>query len=229
MKKLLIAAVVAGAFVPAAHAADLIIPQVVDPVVYSAAGFDWSGFYLGVNAGYGSGNATSVGVLTGATDTVNYNGALLGLTAGVNAQFDAFVLGVEGDVAWSGVKGTTTCISGAACTGELNWLGTVRARAGVAFDSILIFATGGVAFGGINASVSPAQAGTTGSYSTTAWGWTVGAGIEAAVTENMSIKAEYAYTDLGKSQAPVGTLGLGQAYDLSPIAHTVKLGVNFHF
>ena len=59
-------------------------------------------------------------------------------------------------------------------------------------------------------------------------GWTVGGGVEAAVTDAMSIKAEYSYVRLGGLQAPVGTLSSTEASNLSAINHVVKVGVNFH-
>lgn len=213
---------------PAAQAADLIIDTPVDRV--AVAGFDWSGFYAGVFAGYGGGRPESFIAATGAVSPVDTRGGLLGATVGANAQFDMFVLGVEGDVAWSGIEGSDACegAPGFQCNGRLDWTGSAKVRGGVALDRLLVFGTLGLAAGGINASTTPTPAGTTGSYETTVYGWTVGAGAEYAVTEAISVKAEYAYTDFGTTQAPAGTLA-GSPDDLTISTHVAKVGVNLHF
>lgn len=231
MKALLLAATLVAAAVPAVHAADLIVVDPVAPVAMTDAGFDWSGFYAGLNGGYANATATSVGATTGATTNINVTGGLIGATLGFNGQFDNFVLGLEGDVAWSGATGSSVCVNAPAfnCAGNLNWLGTVKARAGVAIDSVLLFATAGFAAGGITANVTPVPAGATGTFSGTMTGWTVGGGAEVAVTEAISVKAEYNYIDLRNLQAPGGTISTVQANNLSATNHVVKVGVNFHF
>jgi outer membrane immunogenic protein len=229
MKKIVLAAVLA-AFAPAAYAADLIVIDPVSPMVMTDAGFDWSGFYAGLNAGYSGGQATSVTTVTADTTNIPVSGGLLGATLGFNAQMDSFVLGVEGDIAWSGVTGTTACsIAPFDCQGNLHWLGTIKGRAGVALDSVLLFATAGLAAGGVSANVTPAAVGITNTFSGTMTGWTVGAGVELAVTDTVSVKAEYSYVSMGGLQAPAGTLATGQAVNLSSINHVAKVGVNFHF
>ena len=97
-------------------------PPIID---IPSAPFSWSGFYAGVYAGYGAGRATNTGVATGSVSPVDVEGALLGGTVGVNTQFDNFVVGAEGDLAWSGVKGSATCAGAPAyeCHGALDWAG----------------------------------------------------------------------------------------------------------
>jgi outer membrane immunogenic protein len=228
MRKLLAAMAVSTLLTGSAQAADLIIS---DPIPMTDAAFDWSGFYAGLNAGYTSGQATSVGALTGVTTNVPVSGGLLGATVGFNAQMDSFVLGIEGDIAWSGATGTAACTANPAftCEGNLNWLGTIKGRAGVAMDRVLIFGTAGLAAGGVTANIIPAAVGLTNTFSGTMTGWTVGAGIEAAVTEAITVKAEYQYVRMGGLQAPVGTLSSIEASNLSTTNHVVKVGVNFHF
>ncbi len=228
MKKLVLAATLA-VFAPAAYAADLIVVDPAAPMAMTDAGFDWSGFYAGLNAGYSGGQATSVNVGTGAVTNIPVSGGLLGGTIGFNAQMDSFVLGVEGDVAWSGVTGTAACaVAPFNCQGNLHWLGTIKGRAGVALDSVLLFATAGLAAGGVSANVTPAAPGITNTFSGTMTGWTVGAGVELAVTDAVSVKAEYNYVSMGGLQAPAGTLS-GSAVDLTSVNHVAKVGVNFHF
>lgn len=229
MRKFLAALAVSTLLANSAHAADLIISDPVVPM--TDAGFDWSGFYAGLNAGYTSGQATSVGAVSGVTTNVAVSGGLVGATVGFNAQMDSFVLGVEGDIAWSGATGTAPCTANPAfnCEGNLHWLGTIKGRAGVAVDKILFFGTAGLAAGGVTANIIPAAVGLTNTYSGTMTGWTVGAGIEAAVAEAMTVKAEYQYVSMGGVQAPVGTLSSIEASNLSTANHVVKVGVNFHF
>ncbi|MGB3339797.1 MAG: outer membrane protein [Devosia sp.] len=229
MKQILTVAALSLLAIGAASAADLIISEPVVPI--TDAGFDWSGFYAGLNAGYTAGQASSVGAITGITTNVPVSGAVLGGTVGFNTQIDSFVLGLESDVAWSGATGTAVCAANPAfnCEGNLNWLGTIKGRAGMAFDNVLLFASAGLAAGGVTANIVPAAPGLTNTYSGTMTGWTVGGGVEAAVTDAMSVKAEYQYVSMGGVQAPIGTLSSTQASNLSSINHVVKVGVNFHF
>lgn len=229
MKKSNLAAVMLLGVTSGGQAADLGV-YVPESARYTDAGFDWSGFYAGLAAGYGTGTARSVRVGGGPVDNIAASGGLLGATAGFNAQMDLFVLGVEGDLLWSGINGSAICDANPAftCGGNVEWLGTVRGRAGVALDQVLIYATGGLAVGGVSAKVTPTPLGTTGTFSDTFVGWTLGGGVEMAVTETITVKAEYAYNDLGTRQAPAGALSVG-ANDISVTAHTFKVGVNMHF
>ncbi len=231
MKKLVLACAALSALTTVASAADLLIIDEPGAMAYTDAGFDWSGFYAGLTGGYGAGQSRAVGSVNGLTDLTNLSGGLLGGTVGVNSQFDSFVLGLEGDVVWSGLAGGTACNGAPAlsCNGNVDWMGTVKGRAGYAVDQVLFFVSGGLAAGGIRATVTPAVGGTTGSHNFTSIGWTVGGGVEVAVTDNISVKAEYSYLDLGSGTAPVGTLGAVNSYAISTHVHAAKVGVNFHF
>ena len=214
--------------VPAAHAADLIIDTPISDV--AVAGYDWSGFYAGIFAGYGGGRGINTVSGTGAVSTVDVRGGLLGATVGANAQFDTFVLGLEGDVSWNGQSGSAVCggAPGFQCDGRLDWASSAKVRGGVALDRLLVFGTLSVAAGGINATISPTPIGTTGNYAGTIWGWTVGGGVEYAVTEAISVKAEYAYTDFRNTTAPFGSVASTPS-DIDLNTHVAKIGVNFHF
>lgn len=213
-----------------ALAADL---SVIDPPApsYSAAPAytsppnDWTGFYAGVLGGYGFGNMNTT--IAGTTTGTPSNGVLAGVTVGANMQIDSYVLGVEGDINWSGQSGNATC-AGATCNTDLDWVGSVRGRLGYAIDPALLYVTGGVAVARANTSVSPVTAGTTGSYSDTYTGWTLGAGAEAALTEHLSAKLEYAYSDFGDRTAAAGTLATTAA-TTSLTSHAVKFGLNYRF
>lgn len=196
----------------AAVAADPIMPAPVAPISpISALAHDWTGFYAGINAGYGFGEAYGTPGLSDVFDSVD--GLVGGAQIGASAQFDMFVLGVEGDIQVSGMSQEVLGVEA-----RLDYFGTVRARAGVAIDNFMPYVTGGFAYGGgtIDDGID--------SDNNTHWGWTVGAGVEVAMDQSVSFKAEYLYTDLGAEEyfAP-GGLDAGLRF------HTVRAGVNFHF
>ena len=166
--------------------------------------YNWGGVYIGLNGGYGFGSSdeqwTALGFLN---DSGNFNiqGGLVGGTLGANFQAGQFVLGIEGDGDWTNIKGSTssTNISCALCQTSNSWLATLRGRAGVAWDRVLIFATAGGAAGNINSSIPAAAPYLAGSSSSTEFGWTVGAGLEFGITDNLTAKIEYLYIELQDS------------------------------
>lgn len=222
------ASLLAGVFAAPAIAADL---QVETPALADMAdpvADNWTGFYAGVFGGYAAGTATTQ---TSITQDIGVSGGMVGAAVGVNAQFDSFVLGVEGDLAWSGIEGSEVCALNATfeCAGSIDWLSTVHARAGVALDNVLLYATAGIAITGVSATVTPAPASATGEYSDIFVGWTAGFGGEIKLTDTISARAEYAYTDLGTGTAPAGTLTTTGDSHLSGTLQSVKLGLNFAF
>ena len=233
-------------------AADLPVKaRVVPPPVFS-----WTGYYVGGNVGYSWGRAstdlteslTTTATITdlagnplaAATVTTNsfggdrarLDGVLGGVQAGYNRQIDKWVLGVEGDIQWTGQRGGVTICPvapGAApvpCPGtagaqfgtanyRLPWFGTLRGRVGMTYDRILFYATGGLAVGEIKADYVDGTVGgiplnplATGSANTTRAGWVVGAGAEAAIGGNWSIKAEYLHMDFGSINQSVSASGV---------------------
>lgn len=168
----------------AASAADIYAPPPPAPSAsYSpTSAFSWTGAYIGAMGGYEWGKASGGG------ESWNADGWTGGAYAGYNWQVDPnFVLGLEADISASGSDGTG--MSGTNV--KNNWNGTVRARAGVAFDRILVYGTGGFAGGGLKVNDG------TISESKGVSGWTVGGGVEAAITNNVTTRLEYRYTDLG--------------------------------
>lgn len=213
--RFLSAAAALMAITTTANAADL--PPPARPQTYYKAPayeapFSWTGFYLGVNGGgaLGRSNWDTIGGF-------NTSGGLVGGTVGYNHQFSQIVLGVEGDIDWSSIKGS----SGIATTSD-SWLSTVRGRLGYAADRFLPYITGGAAIGNINAGATGLAGG-----SATNVGWTAGAGIEYAITRNWSAKAEYLYVDLGKFNCGAGC---GAATDnVSFNTNLIRGGFNYRF
>jgi outer membrane immunogenic protein len=196
-----------AAFTPAAFAADMPVAQApVEAMVPDRASFDWTGFYVGAFGGYAFGEADS-DVLGGS----DVEGALAGGTVGYNHQIGQWVVGLEADGGWSGIDNDDDNL--AYDTG-LDWLTTVRGRVGYSFDSFMVYGTGGAAIGEVTYDNGVED-------SDTRIGWTAGGGVEAALTDNISIKGEYLYVDLGED-----TLS-GDEVDFN--AHTIRGGINYRF
>jgi outer membrane immunogenic protein len=209
-----------GAVAGSATAADLgrqyQQPYVKAPI-YNPV-FTWTGFYLGLNGGGGWGQSS-----WDRTGSLDMSGGVIGGTVGFNWQTGQVVLGIEGDVDWSGVSGTTSTLCPAGCMTRNDWLGTVRGRVGYAFDRFLPYITGGLAAGDIRAT-TPGFAGAT----QTNLGWTIGAGMEVAIAGNWSAKAEYLHVDLGSFNCGLGC-GLVTPDNVSFRANLVRGGVNYKF
>jgi outer membrane immunogenic protein len=237
-----------------ACAADLPLPgpppgRAYFPLI--APTYDWSGLYLGANGGYGFGNSNWTDPSNPAalsTGDFKTSGFLVGGTLGANMQVGALVFGVEADIDWSKIKGSvapatqfcTLPISltavAANCETKNDWLGTARARVGVAADRVLFFATAGAAFGdlltGVTgagvAGLSPAP----GTFqSSTVVGWTAGAGAEVAFAQNWTAKAEYLFVSLGNASCNVlsscgfDVISLSGRHNI-PGSDTVKFSTN---
>jgi outer membrane immunogenic protein len=193
-----------------AHAADPIAPA-----------FDWSGPYMGIQAGYGWGDSDHTDVGGNGTGDFDIDGFVGGGTVGFNHQMDNLVLGVEMDLSLAGINGNSDTFGGAYET-HIDWFGTTRLRAGFAVDNILLFATGGLAFGEVEGSTINFGGV---SNSDVNFGWTVGAGAEFAFSEQLSFKAEYLYVDLGEVRLATGT-PLDATADNN---HIARIGLNWHF
>ncbi len=203
-----------------ANAADLSVAPIYKappaPVIIPA--YNWSGFYLGVNGGGDWGRSR-----WDSTGNFNLSGGLVGGTAGYNFQTGHAVFGLEGDVDWTNLKGSTTTNCAAGCSTSSHWLSTVRGRAGYAFDRIMPYVTGGLAVGDIRAT-TPGFAGTT----QTNAGWTVGGGLEFALTNNWTAKAEYLHVDLGHMNCGFNC-GATSPNNVSAREDLVRAGINYRF
>ena len=204
---------------PSAIAADLsVAPLYKAPPPQVSPIYNWTGFYAGVNGGGGWGRSWWQSQAT----SIDLSGAQLGGTAGYNWQFGNALLGVEGDIDWSNLKGTSGATLCPGCSTSDSWLATVRGRAGYAFGSIMPYLSGGLALGDIRAS-APGFAGA----STTNAGWAVGGGIEIALPGNWTAKAEYLHVDLGNFNCGLNC-GL-PTNNVSMHDDVIRAGLNYHF
>ena len=190
MRRILLTALMAGV-ASSALAADLPThkaPPAPAPY-YAPPAFTWTGFYIGVNGGWGFSGTDN-------NSFGNLNGGLIGGTVGYNYQMGQFVIGYEGDVDWADVHGGNFAygLPGGFGTDKLttNWMVTERARLGYAVDRTLFFVTGGYAGIDTHGTFSDSF-GNFGSQNVWHNGGVVGAGVEYAFTNNISLKGEYLY------------------------------------
>ncbi|WP_315838391.1 outer membrane protein [Bradyrhizobium prioriisuperbiae] len=244
VKKLVVAAVfiaTAGGS-GAALAADLParVYTKAPPLVVQA--YNWTGFYAGVNAGFGFGrDLTTFNSATGIAERMRIGalGAVGGGQIGYNWQAGNFglgnvVFGLEADIQGAGLSSDRTC--GLFCapgfglqySQKLDWFGTARGRIGLATGPVLSYVTGGFAFGNVETSfTSFANPVTVTSFRENRTGWTVGSGIEAALGGNWTGKIEYLYLDLGTQTGALTLQGIPSAFSSEIREHIFRVGLNY--
>jgi outer membrane immunogenic protein len=254
------------AVIGAASAADLPLPT-KEPPPYPV--YNWTGFYFGANGGGGwshdsftqtgfsaLGDTTFSGTRTG-------SGGLAGGQIGFNYEFpNRWVLGIEADADWANISGAssgcpifstgpfTGLVSGCGTAGvTLNDFGTVRGRVGYAFNNVLVYGSGGWAWGNSSGrtaltclgfacpGASTAFTGGTASFSNSPSGWTAGAGIEWGFLPNWSIRVEYLHVEFDNISTNYGTTittGLGPAATTAHVSTNsgidiARVGINYLF
>lgn len=235
---ILLATVAGAGMMSSAYAADLVIYD--EPVVqagYVDVGGNWDGAYVGVFGGYAWGEVDHTGEIPGLFDEpgadLDIDGWLLGVTAGADFTVSqGFVLGIAGDIAWSNQSGEGTFedlnfgVDDATASYELDWQGSVRGRIGFDAGEFLPYLTGGLAFGHLNHTFQiedgPVEEG-----DATYVGWTVGAGVEVAVAENVSLDLQYRYTDFGDQTVDMGLGANDPTFAIT--SHAVTAGLNWRF
>ena len=247
-----------------AYAADL-PSRVTAPAPYIAPlpVFTWTGFYAGLNAGagFGSSNNSTLNASANIYDATNYGssdnnnvGFIGGGQIGYNWQAGAFVFGLETDLQYRnrgnrslaegvGPGGTTPYYYGVSSGSNSTWFGTTRGRLGFAVDRALFYATGGIAYGGHQNGVTAYYndghdniATYNSSSNGSGVGYTLGGGVEYAITPNWTIKGEYLWVDLGKKSSTLYTsstvngapayIAGGNGADRFSVA---RVGVNYKF
>jgi outer membrane immunogenic protein len=245
MKRLALALTSMAAFAGSAVAADLSARTYTKAPAPVAAVMSWTGCYVGGQVGYKSAstnqswaNSGNVALLpdgTPLTGTLRPDGAVGGVTAGCNYQFAAnWVIGAEGDYSWTDLSSSARLLPPANTlhTFEVkeSSFATARARLGYAVDQWLFFVSGGAAWARVDISDSNIPTGGTlfQSVGQTYSGWTVGGGVEYAVTRNWLVKAEYLYADLGSNRVQLRN-ALGGDADVSLKQQLGRFGVNYKF
>ena len=232
------------------------------PLGEVAAQSSWSGFYVGAHAGYGWGDMNVD--LSTSSGAVHYNdhfakpdetlnggdGWLGGFQIGVNKQSGNIVAGIEADVSWTDMDGegryTTQHPHYATwdIKSKLEMFGTMRGRLGVATGPVLVYATGGLAWGITETSQATNWFKALGAPSDDVGGrtsgrnnhigWTAGGGIEWAIAQNLTLRGEYLYVDLGEESyalrgttKPNGSTPYVETFGADLDFHVVRGGLNF--
>ena len=260
MKKLLLSTVAFASLTAGAMAADLPSRRVAPAPYVAVPVFTWTGFYVGVNAGYafdtgnnfngpfavGPGGTTPAGVFTPGTGVFpnqnnNRDGFVGGGQVGYNYQIGNIVVGIEADAQYADLAGNRSGVVGftpgsglaapfvafAPAGGNrtgIEWFGTVRGRIGYAWDRLLVFGTGGFAYGdgpdNCN-SVGPFGAAgrcvNGGNNNGLRTGWAAGGGIEYAFTPNLTGKIEGLYVNLDRNAS---SRYIGDAFSVPGLVRT---------
>lgn len=236
MKLTIYAGLASTLLIGSAAAADLRAPVKAPPPAPVIVAYNWTGFYIGAHVGGAWGRKEWVDFETGGFGPLgshDVSGFLAGGQVGVNWQAPGsnWVLGIEGDGSWTDASGDHT-FGPLSMHSKLKWLATVTGRLGYAWDRVLIYAKGGVAFAGIEHDLlfgvaAPIAA----SADKSRTGWTVGGGIEYAFAGNWSFKAEYNFMDFGDKDVtfvgPIG--GPGGPLRIDSQVHVAKFGINYRF
>jgi len=236
MKRILLTTVFLGALGLASPALGADLPYAKAPVVAPQV-YDWTGFYVGGFGGGGFGNhdlLNSNGPTASEVFTFNYTstGAIAGGEFGYNWQSGNYLIGFEADGFWSGIKGSdATQALGFVDQSDLRWGATLRARGGITVDRLLLFFTGGVAFGDIvHTSTNPGFP--VDQFSNHRPGLTAGGGVAYAITNNVLGKLEYRFYDLGK-YSRTGPNGLTPSgllpFSVNNTYSVVTVGFDFKF
>lgn len=222
-----------------ANAADPAIRMAPAP---APAFFSWTGGYVGLQAGYSFGRdktaeyLTATGAFTGLQWSYKANSALGGLYAGANYQFGSIVLGADADISYTNTSGgfvdppALPLNPGGAGRLTHHWAGALRARAGFAYDRLLIYAAGGLAFGSFKYRYTNGTTLVNETTTSTRTGWTVGGGVEYAFTNNWIGRAEYRFTNFGKFYYASVTAFPGLLTgSQNPRFHTLRAGISYKF
>ncbi len=252
MKRLLSAGVPAAAL----FAAALIVPASAADIYRGDAApslkdgpaphLSWTGFYIGANGGYAwnaSGPELYSNLAVG-DHSVSPEGGFGGAQLGYNVQgflVPRGVIGIEADIQGGDISGTSkfehrvagVLFSSGTGVSKTDWFGTVRGRLGYAFDRTLVYATGGLAYGDVQNSVSFSPGHISYKFNDTVTGYVVGGGLEHKIDKKWSIKAEYQYINLGEHDLSSPTMRNWSSYADAKLGdndiHTARVGLNYSF
>lgn len=218
----------------AASAADLGYKK--PTAVPTMALYNWNGFYIGAALGGRFGNdytrefVTATGAATGFRRNISPDGFFGGLYGGYNYQMNGLVLGIEGDIDYGNYRGAYSLANGNGTRTRTDFAGSIRGRLGyLVTDRVLLYATGGLAVGNIKHTYFNTGLNRVESFTRAQAGWTIGGGVEAAVTRNILVRAEYRYTDYGRVSNNSTAAFNGFTYRHNPRDHQFKVGVAYKF
>ena len=179
----------------------------------------WQGIYVGGHGGYSIGWATP----SGGFDTVDLSGAAIGGHVGYNSQSGNWVLGLEADGTWNDTSGVRTFGGPVRVDAHADWTSSLRARIGYSFGNVLLYATGGAAFGGFDIGVS--QVGIASRAGETVFGYVAGGGLEMKLAPDWSARIEALHYGFDDKSFRFATGGVPVDLGIT----TVRAGLTFHF
>lgn len=243
MSRLLLA-IAASLLATPVLAADL-APAPVEPAAPVVASYSWTGFYVGAQAGYAWGKNWTGDYfkqshrVEGQRD-LDPDGFFGGVHAGYNYQFPiGVVVGAEADVNLAAIgsgrgplhapAGDPPLPPGNTSRSKMNWNGSVRARLGYAIDRFLPYVTGGYAVGHYDVTAKYLNVPTSIHLSDTLSGWTIGAGLEYAITDKITTRVEYRYTEYEKQSGPIPGFPLFENSADRLKTNDVRAGISYKF
>jgi outer membrane immunogenic protein len=241
LRKMIIGAVSAAAMASSAFAADIYRGDEGGSLKDSyAPGFSWTGFYLGGNVGYAWGDVDIDSRDGGFDETpggISYeaDGVIAGGQLGYNWQRGSFVIGVEGEVGYLGAEGDKTVVDSPDNFGDTEFgaYGVLAARLGYAVDRSLFYVKGGWALASVETDAGDLIDGSSNRDATdrtkldeTLSGYAIGGGVEYALSQNWTVKAEYLYMNFGDESSSNTD---GDKFEHEIDLHTAKVGVNYKF
>ncbi|PSJ57394.1 outer membrane protein [Pseudaminobacter soli (ex Li et al. 2025)] len=232
MKSYIIASALLFAGITGAQAADVVVQEPV-------AVYNWSGIYVGAQAGYAWGDAPFRNRSGNYVEGADYDprGFLGGFYAGYSQQLsNNVVLGIEGDINFANIKRNGVDYVDFAdgyvysdnAHAKMRWNGAVRARVGYAMDRFMPYLAGGVSFGELKFDLlDPSDGSTIFSEKATMTGWNIGAGVDYAATDNLILRAEYRFSDFG-SKTFHGLYGVDDG-KIKLRTNDIRLGIAYKF
>jgi outer membrane immunogenic protein len=212
-----------------ARAADIAVPPAQPASTYIPAIFSWTGWYLGIEAGGGFGNADWTDTFNPAvTATVSPSGFLVGGYSGINYQMGSFVIGIDIDFDGTWVNGSTTDAASSLLQTKVFWTSTASGRLGVAFDRVLLYFKAGGAFAYDRNFIT--VGGNQSLGTTSRIGWNAGGGVDYAFTDHWTARLEYDYLSLENQNVPFGGRGgVGGTSSISLKLNEAKAGLAYKF
>jgi outer membrane immunogenic protein len=234
MKRMIATGAMLVATAVSAQAADMAAkaPYLKAPVL---AVYNWTGFYIGANAGVGIGRNRTGHSFTNDSLYLAPQGAFGGGQIGYNWQGDSLlgpiVYGIEADIQGAGLDDNHTNVVGAgglrtAYSSKVDWFGTVRGRIGLSQGPVLSYFTGGYAYGNVKTSISENGLAAFSSDRMQS-GWTVGSGVEAALGGNWTGKIEYLYLNLGNKTDAFTAVAVPQTFSTEIRENIFRVGLNY--
>ena len=197
--------------------------------------FSWSGLYVGANVGANLYRDRTVEVFTATGGPTNLEypykskGTSFGINLGADYQFGNIVVGAAGDFDMARINGGFEDLPIGKGRDRIHWQATLRGRLGYAVDRVLIYGTGGLAAAQISNTYTFVPTNTSETFKDVKYGWTLGAGVDVAVTDNWIIGMEYRHVDFNAFQNDSVVAFPGLTGKQNPSSDSLRISLNYKF